>query len=87
MPKNNWVSVEDRLPEYDDKILVACKNFIDTPGKIMYTSLFIRCGKRTATNKHGNVFHVDGENGSFSDKCGLGIITHWMPLPDPPEEK
>ena len=58
----NWISVEDRLPEKSDYFIVY-KN----DGR-MAVARFQSRGKRTHWGK------------------GNCKITHWMPLPEPPEE-
>lgn len=57
----NWISVKDRLPERDVRVLG-----IDRLKVIEIVSL--------------------DEDGFFmTDECFLKRITHWMPLPEPPE--
>ena len=69
-PQNEWISVEDRLPEEGQIVLVHQKDG------------FIYC----AENFAGNVLMSPGwfiDNYSWDAK----EVTHWMPLPEPPEGK
>jgi len=55
---NEWISVEDRLPEKDGRYIVV-------------------------ENHHGQWIGVSSmRRGDFDMP-----ITHWMPLPSPPEDK
>lgn len=79
-PKQEWISVKDRLPEDDlpegskkmrIKVLVAIRN-----NKGVYTV-------RTQTRALGGSYHVSEE--WEWGKHSYGDVTHWMPLPEPPE--
>lgn len=59
--KQEWISVEERLPTLED-------------GKVLiYTPYGISIAQKTTTN------HWKGENAIPK------LITHWMPLPEPPK--
>ena len=71
-----WISVKDRLPEID----------IDDPKPVpvlVYEYGYIGVGQYGARSKYfdhfAKEFSVDGE-------ASTGV-THWMPLPSPPEEE
>ena len=71
---NNWISVDDRLPEKPDMYLVCgwCQES-DVP--MMTTAEFVSgCGR---------------VNGWIPDNKWIvcTTVTHWMPLPEPPKEK
>lgn len=60
-----WISVDERLPDEFENVIVA--------------------------NKRGKQFDIDKAwwNGSHFDRCAKGLyhnVTHWMPLPQPPQE-
>lgn len=75
-PVARWIPVEERLPEHNKSVLVYCEN---------------------TTIQGGNTVHI----GSCDTACGAwflrtqpGVssfpnrewrVTHWMPLPEPPE--
>ena len=72
----HWISVKDRLPEID----------IDDPKPVpvlVYEYGYICVGQYGARSKYfdhfAKEFYVDGE-------ASTGV-THWMPLPSPPEEE
>jgi len=68
---SNWISVKDRLPDKDGSYLIAIKD------NLSYYSV-IR-DFRVKDNKFGiNSWFVE-----TSDRK----ITHWMPLPEPPERE
>ena len=78
---NEWISVEDRLPEIDKngkgryggmrsvRVICACKQ---RDGKILVKEGYYEpCA-------NGNVFwRIPGT---------IDFVTHWMPLPKPPKE-
>lgn len=61
---NEWISVEDRLPENDDHVLAATQN---KRGEYNIVKAYYH---------HGLGCWAAGMNSN---------VTHWMPLPDPPE--
>jgi hypothetical protein len=66
---SEWISVKDRLPVTFDEVLVHSDN--------CFTSIAWR---ETEKRKNGIVgWHW---NSYFKS---LGHVTHWMPLPEPPE--
>ena len=72
-PPNEWVSVEDRLPDYSDGMVLL------TDGNIVQT------GYRNW------LFRMDWLPGVYCPKQrpsgGEMRVTHWLPLPEPPERK
>jgi hypothetical protein len=66
---NEWISVEDRLPENLDGIIT----YRDESGLVT-----------PATFLNGDFQGISINSGGFV-KLG-GNITHWMPLPEPPNE-
>lgn len=78
-PQTEWVSVEERLPEsIVNKVLVYCEN-----GYIGYGHYEKYQGEETWYNlENGEPFS------SWSlQNCLPYKVTHWMPLPKPPEGK
>lgn len=71
--KPKWIPVTERLPEVGKKILVFAYG---------NDTLTARMKKQTE-NGHP-VFEC---NGIFLEMAKLGRITHWMPLPQPPESE
>lgn len=71
-PPNEWVSVDENLPDFDVPVLVYVKDIFDNKGIINIT-------KYTITYNLTNNW-LGYENSSFK-------ITHWMPLPAPPNRR
>ena len=69
--KNQWISVDDRLPKKHDYYLVCHKHDNDSKTNI---------DKLIYSYSHGGWISTYGAKYS-------GIVTHWMPLPEPPEVK
>jgi hypothetical protein len=64
-----WISVNDRLPEEDEDVLV-----MTAEGK------FASGGMHVASLDEDGVWYPShGDGWEFPD------VTHWMPLPKPPE--
>ena len=71
-----WISVKDRLPKIMiNKVLVWLEHE-DLNGYIGYGHY---------EKFHGEEMWYDLEHGERFDKRGY-IVTHWMPLPEPPKE-
>lgn len=74
-PKSPWVSVGERLPEYEEDVLV-CDN--TTSGTPHYLGMCF--GHRTARED------VIKDANGFAELSHF-TITHWMPIPPLPKEK
>lgn len=74
--KSEWISVEERLPRYNDKVLV----YRPTMGEKILADTY---------KGYYNEDTGDWEEGwvNFGQNLiGMNVITHWMPLPEPPEK-
>ena len=67
-PQNEWISVEDRLPEGHMQVL-------------MWSARWKIAEAGSYYNKHFWVYTEIGD-GYIADN-----ITHWMPLPEPPDSR
>jgi hypothetical protein len=75
-----WISVKDRLPEKYKKVIV-------TNGKQVCLH-YKQSGWNFKGSEGDDLFPLSCEQ-SESWYCGIeeGDVTHWMPLPDTPNEK
>ena len=72
MDAAEWIPVSERLPEEGVDVLVFTKE-----GKF-----------DSRPNRHVASFDEDGEwYPSHGDGYMFPVVTHWMPLPEPPEVK
>ena len=71
-PPNEWVSVEERLPEVDDSVLVHIIDTFDNRENIVITKYTIGLNLKMEW--------LGFEHNSFK-------VTHWMPLPAPPKKE
>ena len=63
IPPNEWVSVEERLPEEKQRVIVRCERVGTSVGWILWGNWMTDIGP------------------------GAGKVTHWMPLPAPPDRR
>lgn len=75
-PPNEWVSVEERLPENDGWYLVYA------PGYWGNSKIYGLDGLAYSNFKHNYKVHWGIERGT--GRGWPGIVTHWMELPVPP---
>lgn len=81
-----WISVEDRLPEEGDVVLVIAARFVLTDGvtawsqKLEYIDRDWRAVVTFHDVKGSPIHHQPGPVVVAQE------ITHWMPLPEPPKE-
>lgn len=78
-PPNEWVSVEDRLPENDGWYLVYA------PGYWGNSKIYGLDGLAYSNFKHNYKVHWGIERGT--GRGWPGIVTHWMTLPAPPDRR
>ena len=62
-PPNEWVSVEERLPEEKQRVIVRCEHVGTSVGWILWGRWMTDIGPHA------------------------GDVTHWMPLPTPPDRR
>jgi len=76
-PASEWVSVEDRLPDSEDEYLIYPE------GKYSGPTLYfnIHC------DIHGHVKNAFESESEYGEVSQHNYITHWMPLPTPPQTK
>jgi len=89
--ERGWISVEDRLPDVGVNVLIYCAN---CPKGLIenkhysgwYLNLPIKQGAvykaLTGLRWHSTCTPPDSCFGFFGDE---GVVSHWMPLPEPPK--
>ena len=73
---DNWISVKDRLPSKEDYYLIYPEGKYAGVGADFWPYDDFRGHKK-------NTFEITSE---FDDVTQV-YVTHWMPLPNPPEAK
>lgn len=69
LAQSGWISVKHRLPEYSKLVLIWGKLEQYNERKV-YTGINIQSGADNRWRSLGNTLHD---------------VTHWMPLPNPPQ--
>lgn len=76
--KNEWIKVEDRLPEKRKAVLVYAPE-MNEPITTMYYD------PDSDSDEFGEwVSEPSGPSRFVWSSFGAGDVTHWMPLPEPP---
>jgi len=68
-----WISVKDRLPEKNGKSSIFC--LVNT----VYDGIVVR-----PFNEFHHCWDDEESDDYYSDSIN-GLVTHWMPLPQPPK--
>ena len=69
---SKWISVKDRLPDQQVNVLICGKQFSDD-AEIGW--------------QYGGDFYIDEPVIAFDGYEKVTGVTHWMPLPEPPEQE
>lgn len=73
-----WISVKDRLPEKNGEYIVtACDEGCPYGEGIWYSTVVV-----PSEFYNGEWLWYEGTQKYYLE----GIVTHWMPLPEPPKE-
>ncbi len=87
---SEWISVKERLPNEEDDVLILIRE-IEHYGRHhekrkVYYWQFVgwRVDEKWATTYCHGFRYIDDEN-EKEPRCEHEV-THWMPLPEPPEE-
>jgi hypothetical protein len=75
--QSEWISVEDRLPDNHRRVLIACDGTT------------IGGAAPIAIGLYGGGFWsiADADGTAHLTKYMHVVVTHWMPLPEPPKMK
>lgn len=74
-----WISVADRLPEENKNVFLFSKETGNAIGKYNNGAFFTEMSIRSNGNKELGTYV------EFSYKVVNLNVTHWMPLPEPPQ--
>ena len=81
-----WISVDDRLPEDDEKIESYYDGRMSCKTVLVYTKYGIIIPKnRLIVRTTGNKYLDDQVTDGWIWAGGTEEVTHWMPLPQPPK--
>ena len=90
LEKTKWISVDDRLPEPEQDVIL-CTSEIETYGrhsekKKIYRNIFMGYfdGDEWLTSYCYGCEYIFRMNEKYPNETIE--VTHWMPLPEPPEE-
>lgn len=83
---NMWISVNDRLPTENGKYICCVKGYVNS--RYIDICCFAQCAEKVDKydfegRKDPVWYFYDSEYGY----CETTNITHWMPLPEMPEEE
>ncbi|EKI2943385.1 DUF551 domain-containing protein [Escherichia coli] len=80
---DGWISCSDRMPGYPIEVLVAFKSDADgEPCLDTGVAILFPDGKW----RGGGVFYVMNGDRKYQYRECVREVTHWMPLPEPPQE-
>lgn len=76
--KQEWISVDERLPTCGELVLVSSMDLIAEKHGWFYLARY--------TNLQNDGVRFDDKRWLAEDGGIFGRVTHWMPLPEPPKE-
>ena len=90
---SEWISVKDRVPEFNQKVLAFVKNK-DPQGRFNRDGVYVAMleDKVPTPDPEGkkNFWGIPGYDSEWSiygwSYFTEPDVTHWMPLPEPPKE-
>lgn len=75
--EGEWISVDERLPNNHRPVLVVCESTTISAGALIAIGSF-----------GGGLWSLGGADGTlYLTKYMQFVVTHWMPLPEPPKMK
>lgn len=77
---SEWISVKDRLPENDDSVLVCA--FTGADRQVVFEAHYWPYPTNAYGDQQGAWQNCDHDGPYQLDST---TITHWMPMPAPPE--
>jgi hypothetical protein len=77
---DKWISIENSLPEKDQRVLCVESYICNQKGDIEYNIQIATYSKYRRANKKYNFCDEQDEQPSILNP------THWMPLPEPPNQ-
>lgn len=77
---NNWISCEDKFPKIGEPVLVITKDN-------NFYILSYHWVKQRIMGEMKNLYYSWQSRDIDDFELSLEKVTHWMPLPNPPEKK
>jgi len=74
----NWIKTKDQLPETETPVLIVCNKIIRVGALFWEKPMF--------EEAYEAYKYWDDPNNSLSDIWEDNEVTHWMPMPELPEE-
>lgn len=81
----NWIKIEDELPEVGQTVIVARPNEYSGNVDVLKATLYDSGESGTAYGKIYDLKWLYGKFWALPATTPLDNISHWMPLPEPPE--
>lgn len=84
---SEWISVEERLPECDFCYCLAVRHYHANPDRSsVHYAFFTKNRQQARDNNKYYSRKIQGKLSVHFDVAEAGfVVTHWMPLPEPPE--
>lgn len=85
---SEWISVKDRVPKEDEVVFAAVKKKSSNSEEYLYIPATYESGEHSEERLIGKGWYEQRYYGYYDDVYDREIldeVTHWMPLPNPPE--
>lgn len=85
---SNWISVNESLPDFDFGYCLVVRHYHTNPErKSVQYAFFTKDRDYARSNNEFYSRKIQGKLSVHFDVAEAGfVVTHWMPLPEPPTE-
>lgn len=85
---SEWISVDDRLPDVDFGYFLTVRYYHQDPSlKSVQQSFYIKDREYARGQRRFYSRKTQGKNSVHFDCAESGfVVSHWMPLPEPPKD-